>query len=129
MKRKLVLFLLTVFLISLITTPAFVSEQVTNAEMLDMATRAANFIDQNGIVPQLVYTDASQTNYVSAAEFMHMMARWLRFYLNNGVAPNYVVIVRNISGPPNPQGVESGVIYQAELLTSGSNVANFIEAN
>jgi len=129
MKRRLVLCLLTLFLISVLSTPAFVTEQVTNAEILDMGTRAANFIDQSGYVPQFVYTDAGQTTYVSAAEFMCMMAKWLRFYENNDRAPNYVTIVRNINGPPNPDGIESGIIYQEELLSTGTDVANFIEAN
>ncbi|OQB29481.1 MAG: Peptidase C39 family protein [Bacteroidetes bacterium ADurb.Bin174] len=108
------------------------SLDVDNEDFLDMATRAANFIDNNGKVPMIVYTDNSQTTSVNAAGFYYMMARWLRWFKNNGEnanPPSYVTIIRNIDGPPAPTGTESGTIYKSDVLTRGKSNADFIAAN
>jgi len=105
---------------------------VDNEDFLDMATRAANFIDNNGTVPMIVYTDDSQTTSVNAAGFYYMMARWLRWFKNNGEdadPPTYVTIIRDIDGPPVPAGTESGTIYKSDILTKGKSNADFIASN
>ena len=106
-----------------------VEEQVTNAEMLDMCARVKGFLDTYGSVPQFVWTNASQTTLVSAGEMFYMMARWIGYYKDKGVPPNYVIIYRNIAGPSNPSGVETGTIYQAEILNEGREIADYIAAN
>lgn len=105
---------------------------VDSTKIMDMAVRAANFIDENGTVPMIVYTDATQTKSANAAEFYYMMARWLRWFKNNGenvAQPAYVTIIRNINGPAAPSGIENGTIYKADLLIKGKSNADFIASN
>lgn len=65
------------------------SLNIESTQFLDMAIRAANYIDANQKIPNVSYIDANQTRSVSAAEFYYMMARWLRYLKTNGeqVAP------------------------------------------
>jgi predicted double-glycine peptidase len=104
---------------------------IENAAFLDMATRAANYIDNNSKLP-LTITTPSGTLKVNTAEFYYMMARWIRWFKNNGEdadPPTYVTVVRDINGPPNPSGTESGTINKADILTKGKSNADFIGTN
>lgn len=108
------------------------AQNVPHAQVMDMATRAADFIDTYDTIPMIVYTDSNQTNSVTAAEFYYMMTRWIRWFDVNGeyaTPPAYVTIIRNTAAPPSPQGVTSGTIYKSEMFDLGYLQANFIDAN
>jgi len=113
--------------------PAIVdSLNIESTKFLDMATRAANYIDTNQKIPNEVsYSYASQTRSVSAAEFYYMMARWLRYLKVNGeqATPPPVRIVRGTAVPPTPTGSMSGTFTKDDILTKGQSNADFIEAN
>ena len=112
--------------------PAIVdSLNIESTQFLDMATRAANYIDANQKIPNISYIDASQTRNVSAAEFYYMMARWLRYLKVNGeqVTPPPVRIVRGTAVPPAPTGSMSGTFTKDDILTKGQSNADFIDAN
>ena len=112
--------------------PAIVdSLNIESTKFLDMATRAANYIDTNQKIPNISYIDASQTRSVSAAEFYYMMARWLRYLKVNGeqATPPPVKIVRGTAVPPTPTGSMSGTFTKDDILTKGQSNADFIEEN
>ena len=106
------------------------SLNVVNTQFLDIAIRAANYIDTNHQIPNMSYIDASQTRSVSAAEFYYMMARWLRYLKNNGEqAPSTIKIIRGTAVPPTPTGSMSGTFTKDDILTKGQSNADFIEEN
>ena len=107
------------------------SLNIESTQFLDMATRAANYIDTNQKIPNISYIDASQTRSVSAAEFYYMMARWLRYLKVNGeqATPPPVKIVRGTAVPPTPTGSMSGTFTKDDILTKGQSNADFIEEN
>lgn len=105
---------------------------VPNSNFLNMAIYAADYIDTNQQIPLLINTDESEYTKVNAAEFYFMMSRWLRVFKQNGegaTPPQSILIIRNIDEPPAPQGVSSGTVAKADILTKGESNANFIETN
>jgi hypothetical protein len=108
------------------------AQNIPNAQVLDMASRAATFIDTYDTIPMIIYTDSNQTNWVTAAEFYYMMTRWIRWFDVNGetaTPPSYVTVVTDIVGPPSPSGSVSGTIYKADMFNLGTVQANFIDTN
>jgi hypothetical protein len=128
MKKLIIVLLVAVIMTSSVFT-ALAVEQVSNSEMMEMCDRVDGFMNTYERVPQIVYTDSDQTNSVTAAEFYYMMARWLRFYRANSRVPETVTITRSTGAPPAPTGVESGTLYQAELLNRAKDNADFIDSN
>lgn len=100
---------------------------LTNQEIMDMCKSVSDSMNAFAKVPSLIYTDAAETSYVSAANFYYLMVRYLKHYLNNNNPPAKLPIIRNIAGPSNPGGVQTGnQIMLADILESADSSSNFI---
>lgn len=108
------------------------SMEIESIQFMEMAIRAANFIDANLRIPSIIYTDAGQSRSVNAAEFYYMMTRWLRWIKINGEGATPlppVKIIRGITKSPSPSGIASGQFTKEQMLDRGKANADFIDQN
>ncbi len=102
---------------------------VTHEQMLYMSKRVCDSMTVSTKVPQAIYIDSTDTSFVSASDFYYMMTYYLRYYLNNNnTPPNKIPIVKNIAGPINPGGVQTGnQIMLADILAAAQTDADYID--
>ncbi|MEW6508559.1 MAG: T9SS type A sorting domain-containing protein [Bacteroidota bacterium] len=104
-------------------------KSITNTQMQEMCRVVSDSMTATTKVPNSVRVDSSTV--VSAAGFYYMMVNYLRAYKeNNNTAPAQTSIIKNIAGPANARGVQTGNrIMLADIFNISKTDADYIDLN
>ena len=106
-------------------------EFITNEQMLELCNDVCSFMTANTTVPDsVVLTDSTGTTVISAADFYFMMVNYLSYYGNHTYPSTIIPIIRDILGPINPSGVQTGnQIQLPDILSISQTDYNYINSN